>query len=502
MLILLRKMMKSVVRMRSKIIYLLTALAVVLASITLYRIDVKTTRIHQHLDSRWQNNVTSTDSFSTYLPVISIETSGRKIPGTPIDKVDNIIISELSDTMEKTITVGFQMRDSQSGVNQLTDEATVDCYAKVRYRGNSSRFFDKKSYSIHLVDKDENDKSYSLAGMSSHNEWVLNGPFLDRTCLRNYLCMNVAGEIMEYAPNVRFCELFVDGKYQGLYLLMETISRGEGRIEINTTNKNSALTSYIVRWDRSGKGDHELNNYTYYTYRSDVSSLDIRYPGNNTITEEKEEYINQNISQIEKLLYSMSLWETDDDYTDYIDINSFADYFIINEFFRNVDAGRFSTFYYKDIRGKVKTVVWDFNNACDNYIDYQWGADGFTMQNAPWFGRLLKDEEFVDLVVTKYHRLREGVLATNYLWDYIDQTDQWLSDAVKRNDQVWGYVYDLNNYNGMNYLTPVERNFTSHKEAVEELKEFIVKRGKWLDEHIDSLYQYCAESKNANELLR
>ena len=124
------------------------------------------------------------------------------------------------------------------------------------------------------------------------------------------------------------------------------------------------------------------------------------------------------------------------------------------------------------------------------------------MQNAPWFSRLLKDKKFVDAVVEKYKQLRKNVLSEEYLINYIDTTNTWLGDSIKRNDEVWGYVYDLNNYNETGFLAPVERNVTSHEEAVEQLKEFIIKRGNWLDNHIESLYQYSAESKNANEILK
>lgn len=488
--------------MKTKIIYILTIVCIIIASLGFYSINPSSQRIHQHLDDRWHPSSQNSDTFATHLPIIQIETHDQKIPGTPIVKEDGTVIYELSDENTETITVDFSMIDHQDGLNQLNDSKTVETDANIRYRGNSSRFFDKKSYSIHLVDSDGNENPEELAGMTSHNEWILNGPFLDRTYIRNYLCMNISGEIMDYAPNVRYCELFVDGEYQGLYLLMESISYGEGRIELNKTDNDADITSFIVRWDRAGKGDYELNNYTYYTYRSDVSALDVRYPGKNTITEAKYNYINDQISQIEKTLYSMSLWEENDDYTDYIDLDSFAEYFIINEFFRNVDAGKFSTFYYKDVRGKVKTVVWDFNNCCDNYMDYVSNEAGFTLQNTPWFSQLMKDETFVSLVIEKYHQLRKSYLSTDYLIQYIDETDAWLSDAIKRNDEIWGYVYNLENYDDLNFLMPVERNMTSHQEAIEQFKHYIDERGEWLDQHIESLYQYCSESKNANDMLR
>lgn len=307
---------------------------------------------------------------------------------------------------------------------------------------------------------------------------------------------------MEYAPNVRYCELFVDGKYQGLYLLMESISKGEGRISIQKPDKNSNTTGYIVLLDRAGKGDQELSNYSYYTYRSGISALDVRYPGLNQITDGRMEYIRQDISKIEKVLYSYDLIDEKKGYTRYMDLKAFAEYFIINEFFRNVDAGRFSTFYYKEARGKLKPCVWDFNNGADNYIDYTWNEAGFNMINAPLFDALIKDEKFVTEVVDKYRELRGGVLSEEYLSKYIDETNTWLGDGVSRNYEVWGYVFNLENFNGMNYLTPMERNVTSHEQAVQQLKNFLSARGNWLDEHIDTLFQYCHVSKNANELIK
>lgn len=491
--------------MKSKVQYIAVIVGIVIVCLVIYQFDFSnvSNRVHQHQEQQWQNNVISADSnFQTHLPIIQLDTDGQVIPGAVNEEVTEPedVIKELSDST--TIMSKFILTDQQTGNNSLDDQATLKTHAKIRYRGNSSRFFDKKSYSIHLCKENGSEDKQKLVNMASHDEWVLNGPFLDRSLMRNYLCMNVAGQIMDYAPNVRYCELFVNGEYQGVYLLMETISRGDGRLNLTKPEKNRDITSFIVRWDRAGKGDQELDNFSYYTYQSDVSALDVRYPGKNSITSGRVNYINDQISILEKCLYSNDLWEDRNGYTQYLDLDEFAKYFIINEFFRNVDAGRFSTFYYKDMRGKIKPAVWDFNNACDNYIDYIWDESGFSLKDAPWFGRLLRDKKFVDAVVINYRQLRKAVLSTEYLQDYIDQTNYWLKDAIKRNDEVYGYVYDLNNYNGMNYLTPVQRNVTSHQDAVEQLKNYIEKRGDWLDQYIDTLYQYCSESKNASELIK
>lgn len=473
--------------------------------IMLYQFDAqnKRVRVHQHRQTEWQAaKAEENGEFQTHLPIIKINTGGQKIPGAPIVGDGEAWSYETTENGETTITASFELIDLQEGVNRVMDKPTLSSLAKVSYRGNSSRYFDKKSYSIHLVLEDGSENKKEMAGMAAHDEWVLNGPFLDRSLLRNYLALNLSGEIMEYVPNVRYCELFVDGKYQGLYLLMESVSRGEGRINIKKPDKNSSVTGYIVRWDRTGKGDQELDNYAYYTYRSGISALDVRYPGLNQMTDGRMEYIRQDISKLEKVLYSYDLTDEEKGYTEYIDLNAFAEYFVINEFFRNVDAGYYSTFYYKDVRGKLKPCVWDFNNGFDNYAEHAWNEAGFSMINAPLFDALIKDEKFVTAVVAKYRQLRKGVLWEEYLLDYIDETNTWLGDAVSRNYEVWGYVFDLSNYNDKNYLVPVERNYTNQKEAVQQLKGFLVARGDWLDEHIDTLYQYCHESKNVNELIK
>lgn len=490
--------------MKSKIIYISSIFFIIFLCLLLYKFnyEVKISRIHHHKENEKINYSVNESIFESHLPIIKITTNGQKIPGTPISKEDGVIISETAENGDDTIIASFSIIDGQSGNNKLNDKETIISKSLIHYRGNSSRYFDKKSYSIKLINEDNSENKKELIGMTNHDKWILNGPFLDRSLLRNYLCLNISGEIMDYSPNVRYCELFVNEEYQGLYLLMESVNRGEGRVDITKTNKNNDITSFIVRWDRIGKGDNELDNYTYYTYKSDVSALDIVYPGSSEITEGKKNYINEHISKVEKILYSKDLWDVNNNYSKYLDVNAFAEYFIINEFFRNIDAGRFSTFYYKDSRGKIKPCVWDFNNSCNNYIDYIWNEAGFSMQNAPWFSQLLKDKRFVDKVVKKYRKLRENILSEEYILNYIDETNQWLDDAIIRNDSVWGYVYDLNNYNGMNFLTPVERNVVSHKDAVTQLKEFIIHRGRWLDDNIGSLYQYCSESKNANEILR
>ena len=91
----------------------------------------------------------------------------------------------------------------------------------IKYRGASSYdVFDKRSYRIKLYRDSGKSLEYPLLGMGEHSEWVLYGPFLDRSLVRNRLVYGLAREMAVWSPDTRYCELYVDGAYQGIYLEM------------------------------------------------------------------------------------------------------------------------------------------------------------------------------------------------------------------------------------------------------------------------------------------
>ena len=416
--------------------------------------------------------------YCTHLPVLSINTEGQEIPG-----------SELDDA--RLITVRLQVFDQAEKNNHLTDAPSMELQANIRYRGNSSRSFSKHSYLVKTVGEDGLDQDYPLLGMPEGEDWALYGPFLDKTLIRNYLCMNVAGQVMGYAPRVRFCELWLDGEYQGLYVLMERVSQGEEQINITPYEDGDPFTSYIIRLDR---GDEEQNNLTSFSeyamkLRPDTLlnqyAINVEYPPKAKLTSELKQYIEEDLSQIEKAVYS---YDYDDDqygYSNLLDVSSFVDYFIINEFFQNYDAGVYSTYLYKDLRGRLAIgPVWDFNNACDNYQEQQVATGGILMRNSVWMNMLTRDEEFDERIISRYRMWRESVLSEEYLLNYIDETVAFLGDAIERNFEVWGSSFE------QQLLLPASRDIASFDEAISQLKEFITERGDWLDEYIDVMRQY------------
>ena len=455
-------------------------------------------RYHQHLEARGPDagcDCGGTE-LCTHLPLVIIDTGGEDIPGMPTTShYDGDEPTTLTSTGETMLPVRVSILDDETRNHHPSDEPDLESGALIRVRGNSSRYFDKKNYLLRFTDEEGKYQDRQVMGMDAHYEWALHGPFLDKTMLRNYMWYNIAGEMMDWAPNVRFCEVVLNGEYQGLYVMTETITNGEDcRVNVSEPVDNTTATGYVLRLDRfSNNPLKTLDNFTYYTYRISRRNgliMDIEYPRSGALTPELAEAIEQDFSDFEKSLYSFDHDTERYGYKTLIDVNSFVDYFILNEFTQNYDAGYLSTYVYKDIGGKYRMAVWDFNNSCDNYQDVSTEIEDFRMQDTLWQWMLCKDEAYCQRIIDRYRMWRESFLSEEYLMDYIDETIAYLGPAIDRNFAVWGYTFQ------QEWLAPAERNPESFEEAVEQLKGFLRERGAWMDEHIETVRQYGHPSVN------
>lgn len=461
-------------------------------------------RYEQHINAPKTQDSGSIENgdLISHLPLINIYTNSQKIPGEAIrDEKGATIALEKGNNGEEEIKVEVKIYENEQAQNSIKNKEDLRSNALFKIRGNSSRSFDKNSYKISFVDEQNMPQEHEVMGMAKGDEWALYGPFLDKTLIRNYMWLNISAKIMGYAPNVRFCECYIDGKYQGLYVMMETIEKSKQRVNIATYDKDSRVIPYIVRLDRYDETEiSSLYTFLNYTSRLDnKAGISILYPGEKDLTEYVKKYIEKDISDFEKMLYSYDFKDFRKGYSKYIDVDSWVDYYIIQEFLVNNDMCSKSTYLYKDKGGKLTIgPVWDFNNVCDNYIATQFSTEGFFFAESKiWYEMLLKDKIFVRKVQNRYKELRKTYLNEDYLNKYIDETIKYLGEAVERNFSVWGYTFERENQkSALKYLKPIDRNPESYEQAVEQYRQFMIKRGKWLDDNMQTLEQYCHSSRN------
>jgi len=462
------------------------------------------TRYHQHISAKLRPEDEVDDgSFNSHLPLLLIDTA-EEIPGTvAIDPktgeylldADGNIQHTMAEDGEETIHADLKVIDHQDRINRPTDEAEIASDIEIRVRGNSSRAFEKKNYYIRLKTAEGIDRNEPMLGMDAHHEWALHGPILDKTMIRNYMWYNIAGEIMDYAPNVRFCEVMINGEYNGLYVLTETITAGSkgSRLPLTQTKDGNTFTGYLLRMDRIRQEEKALNSFSGYTMRR-RQKIEIKYPGEENLTPFMEEQIRQDFSDFEKAIYSYDFDSPKWGYRRLIDSQSFADYFIINEITSNYDAGWLSTYIYKStVDNRFRMCIWDFNSSCDNYPEETQIGDlqRFELESALWYFMLTKDEDFINETINRYKSLRKRYLSNAYLEQYIDGVVAYLGPAIDRNYEVWGYMFEQE----YDMLTPTDRNPRSYEESIDDLKKYLRDRTMWMDANIDSLRQYSNASR-------
>lgn len=460
---------------------------------------------NKNLNKTYESSLESSD-FN--LPIVIIDTNGKLV------------------SREEKIPVNMQVYDNKEKANKLSNDPNIVTKASIKIRGNSTSKYPKKQYNIELLTNKGKENEKKMLGMAKSSDWVLNGPFADKSLMRNYIALKTSRNIMEYAPDVRFCEVFLiddnsteikEKHYKGVYVMIEKIKRGDKRVDITKSLKNLDETSFILAKDRQKEGDIKLRSYGKETYLYHYG-LNVVYP-KNSLTPEKYEYIEKHISEFERVLYSDKFNDPVLGYNKYIDVDSFVDYYIINEFFKNTDAGLLSTYIYKDYEEKIKAgPVWDFNKSLGNHNDeigkpYEHTA--FFMNQRPWFDRLMEDVNFANKVVDRYKLLRKTYLSDEYLLNLIDKTVKSLGDASKRNFYQWPmemsnqaevfeengdvsgeYSADINKYKEFlkkndHLIKDTTGKATSYDEEINLMKNFIAKRGKWMDENIDSLKKWA-----------
>ncbi len=371
----------------------------------------------------------------------------------------------------------------------------------IEIRGSSSQFFEKKSYGVETWDANNEDIDTDLGGFPEEEDWILYGPFSDKSLIRNVLIFQLSNAIGMYGSRTDFYELTINDKFLGTYVLMEKIKRDKNRVNISKNLDEDISGGYIIKIDKPpDEGYTSANSFSskFDTRGSYVGASEIKflytYPKSSEISNDQKNYIKNYLNDFEEALLSSNFQDPELGYQKYIDIDSFVDFLILNEISKNIDAYRISTFMHKDKNQKLKMgPIWDFNlgfgnvNYCDAEITSGWsykfndvcGGDNWKVPF--WWNRLFEDPAFVSKLKNRWSDLRTNVLSDQNLQDRIDEITNFLIEhnAPRRNFDKWTiigkYVWP-NNYIGNNY-----------GEEISYLKNWLEKRVKWMDEEINSI---------------
>ncbi len=416
-------------------------------------------------------------NFSSNLPIAIVDTFGEGI-----------------SQYRQTFTITGFFDTSTEGRAVITDSPEFIDRAGINIRGKSSAGWPKKQYHLETWDEYDNDKDVSILGFQPESDWVLQGPYSDKSLMRNVLSYKWSNDMGQYAVRTRFIEMFLNtgggpismSDYVGVYVFMEKIKRNRNRVNITklepADNAEPEVTGgYILKIDKLDADDR--------TFHTDIGvHLTHVDPNGADITPQQMFWIQDYIRDFESVLFGPNFADTVDGYAGYIDIDSFIDHHILVELTKNIDGFRLSTYMFKDRGGKLNMgPVWDYNLSLGNANYYDgWNSQGWYHEvwglwtpggegypSYEWYRRLFEDPEFELRYWDRWYALRKGVYSTEKLLGDIDTYNILLDEAQVRNFARWNILG--------RYLWPNWFIAYTHQAEIDWMKQWLESRLVWID---------------------
>ncbi|MCB9425631.1 MAG: CotH kinase family protein [Flavobacteriales bacterium] len=342
----------------------------------------------------------------------------------------------------------------------------------------------KKPLGFTTLNPDNTNDNESLLGLPKENDWILNSFAFDPSFIRDYISYELARKMGNYASRGEFCELVLNGEYQGLYLLQEKLKVDGDRVNIKkldpTDQSEPEITGgYIIKCDKNTGGDSVA--WSDFTN----TGVDANYihdnPNPTEITSTQSDYIRGVFISLNTAARQSNA-NIKTGYPSVIDIPSFVDFILLNEFASNVDAYQFSTYFHKDRNGKLRAgPIWDFNltygmDAFSNRSRSSvWQFTNGDNEGSPFWKNLFENPEFNCYLAKRWSELSQNgeILHTGTIHNRIDELSEMLSEAAERNNNKWEGQRSLYLYEEV-----------SHSKGVDDVKSFMDRRTNWLNEQL------------------
>lgn len=345
---------------------------------------------------------------------------------------------------------------------------------QIRVRGNSTASGPKFPYAIKLSE------SKSLFGMGKGKRWNLLANLHDKTMIRNTIGLTLAEDLgAPYTPKTKVVEVYFNGKYQGVYDLVESITDKKTRVDIDTTKHECILEI-----------DGNRNDGSYYL----VTDMGLRFKVDKPedVTEEMQGWLGTFLHDAETALI-------EGHGEDYFDLDSFVNVYLDLEVTKNLDSNSFSTRYFIKEDKIYAGPVWDFDLSSGNvspYVDEEGykiylniegrgndsgdSAQGLWNRSG-WFGALFQYQEGFEALVsqryTEMHSLFENIYEDNELGrSRIGSLQDQYETAFCRNYEEAGW--ELYGRYSPYHMEPT----LDYDENVQFLTDWFRNRIAWLDE--------------------
>ena len=376
-------------------------------------------------------------------------------------------------------TISF--RDPKKMYSDVTE--LKDLKMQIRGRGNTTwegQWGSKNPYRFKL------DEHTKLFGMKGDKDWILLSDRLDPTMMRTAVALRISRLVsMPWTPKFRMAEVYLNGKYAGLYYLVEQKEPDrENKVPITVVEAGQTDGGYLLELDDKEDGD------AYFWSSTFGKKIKYKYPDPNDddaserMTSAQKSFITNYFNKVERKLAARE-FTGDDSYKAYVEMDSWIQNFFVHEVSMNIDGNmRLSTYFAKDSDTKLfMPFVWDFDRAFGN-ADYQVGdfalpqawpygwfvrirggyPDWDTWGKKPsWYQYLFEDPEFVDRVKELWALYKPRL---DLIPEFMDKMLEYNRPALQHNDTKF---------------------HNSCETRIRQLRDDYIKRLEWMDRNIRDL---------------
>ncbi len=223
-------------------------------------------------------------------PVIFIETDAQGIPDEP------------------KVMVRLKVADMASTLDTATLDYSYVGYAGLELRGRSSLGFPKKGYGLETREFDASNRETELLGLPVENDWVLHGPYADKSLIRNALTYQTGRALGIPAPRSKFCELVIDGELLGTYLLVEKVKRDKNRVDLDRPDSQTLRTGphtdflFKIDFDVDVPAEGWRSRNSYRDSSPSYTKYEYQYPKPTEITAQEAAYLQEYVDEVEQVL--------------------------------------------------------------------------------------------------------------------------------------------------------------------------------------------------------
>ncbi len=380
-----------------------------------------------------------------------------------------------------------------------------DGYAEeISGRGNSTWGLLKKPYQFKLVDNAD------LFGFGETKRYNLLANGYDETKLRNRIAEELANELgMAYVPESQMVDLYINGVYHGNYYLTEKIRVDEEGVAI--TDMEQVLSDAYEKQEREQfpkkqnedgsrrwveipeqqediSGGYLLERELSSRYLNELSGFMTTY-GDCYVLQSPKYASKQQVDYIADLMQQFQDAVAEEDgcnpvngrhYSEYIDITSFAQKYLVEEISRNYDGGVTSSFFYKPDDSVSEKIyagpIWDYDVAFGNCNLDRISSNpvGITklaqhVYGTDLFEKLYGQEDFYQ-EMTKLYRQRALPYLNELLESGIDEMVEETRDSVRMDCIRWEMLENRYQY------------YQEYENDIRYLKYFIEARRDFLNE--------------------